>query len=255
MTFGWRTVSALESDIQYRFSIVGLNNRHSSGSGGRIRQLLNASWRETREITAMALDGGYLQRGATTALPVAPPVTGEVYVEVPYPVDAISVHLVLVQKAAGQRWRPLSPTTLPGLYDQQRSSTFGISQRMPKVYALQTIPDGVGQTETAGKVLLAPVPSSGNYSLWYLQGWTDRTADADTIPGAANHIEHAILGTLIKMSQPDSDSQKQAQLWMMERQRIEDLVESRARRMLDGMALEPRNARFDGEDEDWYDSV
>lgn len=254
MTFGWRNMLALEGDIVYRYSIVGLQNRHPTGVNGRVRQLFNASWRETREIQAMALDAGFFQRGASTPLPVAPPVAfpDECYVEVPYPTDAISVVLVLVQKATGQRWVPLSPTTLPGLYDEQRSTTFGTSRRMPRRYALQTLPDGVGQTETAGKVLLAPVPSGGNYAIWYLQGWQDRTADTDTIPGAANHIEHAILGTLLKMCQPDSDSQKQAQIWMMERMRIQELVEARAQRMLDGMALEPRNARFDGEDPDAY---
>jgi hypothetical protein len=255
MTFGWRTMLALEGDITYRFSITGLQNRHGSGVTGRIRQLFNASWRQTREIQAMALDAGFFQRQATLPLPVSPQVSGEVYVEVPYPTDAVSVVLVLVQKATGQRWVPLSQTTLPGLYDEQRSSAFGVSRRMPRRYALQTLPDGVGATEGTGKVLLAPVPAGGNYAIWYSQGWQDRTADTDTIPGAADHIEHAILGTLIKMAQPDSDSQKQAQIWMMERMRIQELVEARAQRMMDGMALEPRNARFDSEDWDAYDDL
>lgn len=256
MTFGWRTMLALEGDITYRFSITGLQNRHSIGVNGRVRQLFNASWRETREIQAMALDAGFFQRGSSTALPTAPPASfsDECYVEVPYPTDAISVVLVLVQKATGQRWYPLDQTTLPGLYDTQRRASYG-GVRMPRKYALQTIPDGVSSTETTGKVLLAPVPTAGRYALWYVQGWQDRTADLDTIPGAANHIEHAILGTLIKMAQPDSDSQKQVQIWMMERQRVLELVEARAQRMLDGMALEPRDARGDGEDPDWFDDL
>ncbi len=256
MTFGWRTVLALEGDITYRFSIAGLQNRHTTGVNGRVRQLFNASWRETREIQAMALDAGFFVRAATLPLPTAPTVTDECYIEVPFPTDAISVCLVVVQRATGQRWKPLDPTSLAGLYDEQRSTPFGNSRRrLPRKYALQSIPDGVGLTETAGRVLLAPVPTGGNYSTWYVQGWQDRTADTDTIPGAANHIEHAILGTLIKMLQPDSDSQKQAQIWMMERARIEGLVEDRAQRMLDGMSQEPRNARFDGEDTDWFDEL
>jgi hypothetical protein len=254
VTFGWRTVTALEGDIVYRYATAGLQNRHPTGVNGRIRQLFNASWRETREIIAMALDGGYFVRGSTLALPVAPPVTGEVYVSVPFPTDAVSVVLVLVQSAAGRRWIPLDPTTLPGLYDTQRSTltSFG-GRRMPRKYVLQSIPDGVGSTETAGQILLAPIPTAGNYAVWYVQAWADRTANNDTIPGMANHIEHAILGTLIKMAQPDSDSQKQVQIWMMERARIENLVEERAKRILDGMAMEPRDARYDGEDEDWSD--
>jgi len=256
MTFAWRTMLAIEGDITYRYSITGLQNRHPTGVNGRVRQLFNASWRETREIIAMALDGGYFQRGATAALPTAAPFTGECYVEVPFPVDATSVVLVVVQRAAGQRFYPISPTTLPGLYDEQSySQLLGAGARMPRKYALQTIPDGVGSTETTGKVLLAPVPSGGNYALWYLQAWQDRTADTDTIPGMANHIEHAILGTLIKMAQPDSDSQKQVAIWMTKMADIQTLVEARAQRMLDGMAMEPRDARYDGEDPTWYDQL
>jgi hypothetical protein len=256
VTFGWRNMAALEGDCVYRYSIAGLPQRHSLGSGGRIRQLINASWRETRELTAMALDGGYGVRAATLTLPTAPAVTGEIYATIPFPTDAVSVVLLVVQRATGTRWIPLDPTTLPGLYDTQRFTLTQLGRaRLPRKYALQSIPDGVGQTETAGQLLLAPVPTGGNYAVWYLQGWQDRTNDTDTIPGMANHVEHAILGACIKMAQPDADSQKQAQIWMMERQRIEAFVTERAQRVLDGMAMEPRDARGDGEDEDLWQEL
>lgn len=253
MTFGWRNMLAIEGDITYRFSIAGLPNRHSTGSAGRVRQLFNACWRETREIIAFANDGGYLIRSATTALPTTAAVVGEAYVEIPWPVDAIAVYGVRCQ-VNGVRWYPLKRVPFAAMHDFQYDGLFAgyAPNRGPIAYTTRIIPDGVGQTETAGQIMVMPVPTSGSYALWYLQGWQDRTADADTIPGMADHIEHAILGTLIRMSQPDSDSQKQVQIWMMERTRIEELVTARAMKLEAGIPVEARDARRDGYDPDYW---
>lgn len=255
MTFAWRNMVAIEGDIVYRFSIGGVTLRHSIGTTGRVRQLFNASWRETRELVAMAADGegAYLIRGATTPLPTAAAVTGEAYAEVPWPVDAVAIAGVrcLVN---GTRWYPLQRVSFSAIHDfQLETGLVGYSpNRGPMAYAARLIPDGVGAVETAGQLMLAPVPVSGSYAVWYLQGWADRTADADTIPGQANWIEHAILSTCIRMAQPDSDSNKQVQIWMAERARIEDMITARAQKMAGSLPLEPRNARFDGIDIDRY---
>lgn len=254
MTFGWRAMLAIEGDITYRFSISGVTSRHTIGVNGRVRQLFNAAWRETREIVAMASDGSYLLRTATLTLPVTPAVTGEVYAEVPFPTDAIAIYGVrcLVNPP---RWYPLRRISFSAIHDFQSEGLNGVGYnpvRGPIAYCTRLIPDGVGSVETAGTIMLAPVPVGGSYALWYLQGWQDRTADTDTIPGMADWIEHAILGTLIKMSQPDGDSQKQTQIWMMERNRIQDLIESRAMKLDAGLPLEPRDARGDGYDPDLF---
>lgn len=255
MTFGWRNMLAIEGDIGYRFSINGVSLRHSQGTTGRLRQLFNAAWRETREIVAMASDGegAYLVRGATTALPVVAAVTGEAYAEIPWPVDAVAIAGVRCLVNA-PRWYPLKRVSFNAIHDFQYTATFAgyNPSRGPMAYASRLIPDGVGSTETPGQIMIAPVPVSGSYALWYLQAWQDRTADSDTFPGMADWIEHAILGTLIKMAQPDSDSQKQAQMWMIERNRIEVLITSRAQKLHDGLPLEPRDARGDGFDYNPY---
>lgn len=256
MTFGFRTMLALEGDLAYRFSISGVTSRHSIGTGGRLRQLFNACWRETRELIAFASDGSYLVRSATLALPTTAAVVGppaETYSEIPWPTDAVAVYGVRCN-VSGTRWYPLKRVSFAAIHDFQYEGLFAgyAPNRGPIAYATRLIPDGVGNTETAGQIMVMPVPTSGNYALWYLQGWQDRTADTDTIPGMADHIEHAILGTLIRMAQPDGDSQKQVQIWMAERQRIEDLVTSRAMKLEAGLPLEPRNARGDGYDPDFW---
>lgn len=255
MTFGWRNMLAIEGDITYRFSIGGVVLRHSIGTTGRVRQLFNASWRQTRELVALASDGegAYLVRSATLTLPFTAAVAGEAYAEIPWPTDAIGIGGVrcLVN---GTRFYPLKRVSFNAIHDFQfDNGLVGYAPNNgPIAYASRVIPDGVGSTETAGAIMIAPVPVSGSYALWYLQGWADRTADADTIPGMADWIEHAILGTLIKMSSPDGDSAKQLPLWISERQRIEDMITARAQKMAGSLPLEPRDARGDGFDFDRY---
>lgn len=245
---------ALEGDVTYRFSVSGVSARHSVGVNGRVRQLLNASWRETREIIAMASDGSYLQRTATLTLPIVAAVSGEAYAEVDFPVNAVAIYGVRCLVNA-PRWYALRRISFTAIHDFQSQGLNGIGFNPtsgPIAYCTRLIPDGVGSTETAGKIMIAPVPVSGSYALWFLEGWTDRTADADTLPGMADWIEHCILGALIKMAQPDGDSQKQVQMWMIERNRIEALITSRAQKLDAGMPLQPRDARMDGYDVDLY---
>lgn len=261
MTFGWRNMLAIEGDIKYRFSIGGEAQRHSDGTAGRIRQLFNANWRTTRELVALASDGegAYLIRGATTTFAsvgaTAAAVTGEAYAEIDWPTDAVAIGGVrcLVN---GTRWYPLRRKSFNAIHDFQSEDTFGgyNAQRGPVAFASRLLPDGSGSTETAGKIMIAPVPVGGSFAIWYLQGWTDRTADADTIPGMANWVEHAILGTLMMMAQPDADSQKQFGMWEKAQKKIEDQITARAQKLNDGLPLEPRDARGDGYDDDLYRS-
>lgn len=253
MTFGWRTVALLEGDVLHRFSGSGLTQRHTIGSNGRVRQLMNASWRQVREIAAFAMDpaGSYTTRTATLTLPTTAAVTGETYARLDFPTDAIGVYAVRCLFNAGERWKRLRRMSLDALLDVQNVTTSGYrSQPRPVGYHVAKLPDGVGQTETAGDIFIAPIPTSGSYALWYLQGWQDRTNDLDVIPGAADHIEYMILDTCIKMAQPDSDSNKQLQTWMMERARIKDAIEDRGLNV-DAGPIEPRDARGDGDEDYW----
>jgi hypothetical protein len=249
MTFGWRTLVSIEGDIGYRFSISGVTQRHSVGVTGRVRQLFNESWRELRELVAFASDGAYLQRTAAQALPVVAAVTGDVYAEIPWPTDAVSIYAVrcLVN---GTQWYSLKRIPFSGLLDYQYQGLFtGFApNRGPIAFCTRIIPDGAANVETAGAIMLVPIPLSGTYVLWYLQGWADRTADTDTFPGLADFHEWAILNTLVKMSQPDGDSNKQVQIWMAERERVEGLITCRAQKLEAGLPMEPRDARSDGYD-------
>ncbi len=177
----------------------------------------------------------------------------EVYAEVDFPTDAIAIYGVRVN-VNGSRWYPLKRIPFGAIHDYQFLPTFSgfAPNRGPIAYTTRILPDGVGSTETVGKIMILPIPTSGNYAVWYLQGWADRTADTDTFPGMADFHEWAILNTCIKMAQPDGDSAQQVQLWMLERQRVEGLITARAMQFEDGLPIEPRDARGDGYDPDFW---
>lgn len=255
MTLGFRTMLQLEGDITYRFSIGGVTARHSLGSGGRVRQLFNGSWRQMREVVSLASDGSYLTGTTPAALPLVAAVTGDVYAEIDWPLDAVGIYGVRVQTLPTTgRWRNLKRIPFAAFTDYQLSDLVFPNSRGPVGYCARLLPDGVGAVETVGKIMIVPVPTAGNYRLWYLSAFADRTADTDTFNGLAEFYEWAILQTCIKMLSPDADSQKQYAMWTNERQRVEDLIIARAKRF-ESDAVEPRDARYDGyEDAGWFNS-
>jgi hypothetical protein len=248
----------LEGDIIYRYSISGVSARHTSA---RIRQLFMESWRQLREIVALASDGSYLVGTTPAALPIVAAVTGDVYSEVDWPLDAIGVYGVRVQRQTNGRWYPLRRVPWVAFQDFQSDQLFGAfsQQQGPVGYCSRFAPDGGGTsaaTETAGKVMIFPVPQGGNYRLWYLQAFADRIADTATFNGFAAFHEWAILHTCIKMLGPDADSKKVYAMWDNERRIARELIEARALNFEPGQAIEPRDGRDDGYDgSGWRDAL
>jgi hypothetical protein len=250
MTYQFRALSDIEDDIEHRYSIAGVAARHPSA---RIRQLFNVAWQETREIVALAGDGSWLKATTTASLPTSAAVTDETYAEIDWPIGAVGVYGVRVQIGSG-RWYPLKRIPWAAYQDYQYSGFFESlsSARNPVAYIPRILPEGGTATESVGKVMIVPVPTSGSYRLWYLEAWAPQTGDTFQFAGHSEFIEHAILGTLIKMLQPDGDMNGQYGIWSKERERIEARIESRARRLDGGTSMEPRDARGDGIDpEQW----
>ena len=249
-------MSDIEGDIRYRFSISGVDARHSST---RIRQLWNVGWQELRELVAIHNDGSYLTPtppatfasvSATTAA-----ATGEVYSEISWPLDAVGVYGVRV--LTGTRWYPLKRIPWAAYQDYQYEGFLETitGRRGPVAYIPRLIPSGVGSTETVGKIMILPVPVSGSFRLWYLQAWAPLTADTDKFSGHAEFIEWNIHNVLLKMLSPDGNSGDQFSMWKDALARCQDRIETRARRMDSGNSSEPRDARGDGHDPDlWGES-
>jgi hypothetical protein len=249
MTFQFRRWGDLLEDIRYRFSIGGVKARHPPN---RINQLHNVSWQQTRHIVSLAEDGTFLTPTSALALPTTPVITGEAYAEVDWPIPAVRVYGVRVQVTASSKWYPLKRIPFSALHDYQYASIMEGYRRQPgpMAYCGREIPKASEATEVAGKVMILPVPTSGLYRLWYMEAWQPQVEDDDLFPGHEEWHEYAIYSTLIKMLGPDADSKKMYPIWDMERKEARSQIEATAKRLQDGMAIEPRDARGDGYDPD-----
>lgn len=252
MTFQYRTMLQLEQEVQFRYSVSGVTQRFTSGSGGRIRDMLNISWQKLRELIALASDGSYLLGTTPANLPIVAAVTGEVYAEIDWPLDAIAIYGVRVK--VNQNWYPLKRAPWSAYQDEQIESLFPAwsSTKGPIAYTPRLIGTNAVSTETVGKIMIWPVPTSGVYRLWYLQAWAPQTADAATFPGTAAFHEWAVLDTLCMMVQPDGNARKQYELFALERQKSEERIVARASQFDNGLAITARDGRFDGQDPDYY---
>ena len=250
MTAQFTTLGNLVGDVQYRYAAAGLTSRHSAA---RIKQLLNISHRTAREHVAMASDGSFLDATDPANLPTTATVSGEVYSEVDWPVNAVGVYGVRVKTA--QRWYPLKRVPFGAYQDYQLSSYLEqiIGAPGPAGYTSRLIPDSDDSTltqENAGKVMIFPVPSGGVYRLWYLKAWVERTGDTDVMPGHSTMTEFEVWDTMIKMLSPDANSRGLYTIWDKERQSCLEMMRARAVSQNSGDAMEPRDARYDGQDWD-----
>jgi hypothetical protein len=247
----FRRLGDIEADIRYRYSIGGVKARHDSA---RIRQLWNISWQHLREIVSMSAEGAYLEATAPANLPVVAAVTGEVYAEIDWPIDAVAIMGVRVRVVSSGRWYPLKRIPWAAYQDYQYANFIDTFRHQPGpiAYIARKIQDGIETTETPGKIMILPVPTGGTYRLWYLPAWTPQVEDDDTFSGHAAWFEWCLYDVLVKMLGPDADSKKNYAMWSIERDGARALIESRANRLVDGDAMEPRDARGDGFDFDGW---
>lgn len=249
MSYQFRPLSDLIGDITYRFSIGGVKNRHPAD---RIKRLWNTSWSQLRTHVSLANDGTFLEATAPASLPIVAAISGEAYAEIAWPLDAARIYGVRVQRDAASRWYPLKHVAWSAFHDFQYFSEVDPyrTQRGPVAYCTRTIPKGVETVETTGSIMIMPIPRGGRYRLWYMQAWQPQLEENDLFSGHDEWFEFAIYNTLIKMLSPDADSRKIYPQWVAERSAALDLITASAQRLDDGMAIEPRDARFDGDDFD-----
>jgi hypothetical protein len=239
-------LSAIVDQIQYRANVDGYEQRHPDAT---IKELWNISWQELREMVSFLEDGTFLQQTTPAALPTTA-VTNEDYVVVDWPVNAVSIFGVRVK--TNDKWRPLKPLPTAALHDYQYNDLWDTTSRSPVGYILKTIPFAVTTTETAGKIMIVPVPSSGSYSVWYLEAWTPLTGDTDRVSGHAAWIEWSVWQTVIKMRAKDGQQDATYRIAVAERDKAEERIKERAARLSDGLSMEPRDARGDGYEQDGW---
>lgn len=251
----FRRLQDIQDDITYRFSVGGVKARHKSPT---IRRLFNFCWAQTREIVSNSNDGTYLEATGILTLPVVPAIAGEAYAELPWPTNASRIFGVRCRSTAASKWYPLKRIPWSAHHDYQwdRLLTTWGEQRGPRGYCSRALPKATETTSTTGNIMVVPVPLAGDYRLWYLESWAPQVEDDDLFAGEAVWFEYAYYCTMIKMLGPDADAKKQYPQWSVERAEARAYIEKFADKLEDGMPLEPRDARCDGDDpENGWDNL
>lgn len=129
---------------------------------------------------------GLLEWSTPAALPTAPPVTGQNYLEVSWPTGAVSIHGVDVNygsSGSGARWGALDTMVLA-----ERRRWYG-TQGPPQAFLIRTLPRETRPSSTAldtntGKIQIFPASTLGlEYQVIYLPEFPPLTAEAHLVHG------------------------------------------------------------------------
>lgn len=210
-----KTVAQILTLAQQLAGIEGQTDRHPDASEGV--PFFNEAMRRLRmKLADIGIQGLTEPTTGVLSLPVAPPITGERYLEIDMPDGAVAVYGV--DLLINGEWEPLRP----GSFAQRRDYQV-LGARYPTHWLLRALPRENGLTLTAGKIMLFPntTTPSVNYRVWYLPAWVDITNTAHLVYG--HDSWHAwIVQEMVRMySQKDDDSEntlqealrKQAELW------------------------------------------
>lgn len=188
--------------------IVGQLTRHPDAD---ITTDLNMSFRTMRDIVSSCGSPVFLEPTAPAALPTAPPLAGEQYVEVDWPLNYTAIYGVdVLQQGNWQRLRQADFSQLRTLSpdaNQYYELDFYTPPLAPFYWCIRKVPTAVTTVATVGKLMIFPVPSGAqSYRLWGLEIFDD-ISTTSLFPGHSNWHEWMILDTAIKRVIRDSNQQ------------------------------------------------
>lgn len=169
------------------------------------------SYRELRTLASNSRWSTFLKTTGALTLPVVAAVAGENYAALPVPVDCTQVRKVELN--FGSIWDPIEEV---GLGQLRMFTTNTAQRRGPFAWCLldqgvQATTVGNDGTADPGVIALAPLPSAGQYQIWYLPEFANLTADsgAGGFFAYANddQLEYHVWATVTKILISDNDSQ------------------------------------------------
>jgi hypothetical protein len=164
----WKTRVSVLCDIVGQ---VGTGNtfRHQTSY---VDEIADETYRRTRgEVTRRGFKE-FLTRGATAALPTTAAITGEQYATVAYPTGATHIRgFDVLESGIWRRLKHLDGWCERRDHQDSNVSVFADSLRP---YAWDVLSHGSVATTvlTAGTIAIFPIPTSGDYAIWYLPEWT-----------------------------------------------------------------------------------
>jgi hypothetical protein len=197
-----RTLTLLRDDLRDRADVQGMTVRHTDAE---LNRYLLQSARGLRAWLTSAGFSGFLEGTSPTALPTSPPTTGEAFLEVAWPSDAISIHGVDVNTG---------PTTTGKWYEldaiqfAKRRDYSGLVGCQPEAFLIRTLPkETPAATLSAGAIQIYPLSTLGlTYRIWYLPELPELTTDAHVFQGFdGDWIEWILWDAAIKVLYKDLD--------------------------------------------------
>lgn len=240
-----RTVTELIADLRDRADIEEMTVRHTDA---RLARYITQSCRALRaELTAAGFSG-LLDWTSPTALPTAPPVTGENFLEVAWPSAAVEIlgFDVNLGTGAGSRWYPLRRMSIG-----ERRDYFG-TQGHPEGFLIRTVPKEDTPADTAlsdGAIQVYPNSTLGlEYRIQYLPAFPELAAS----PGTAvvqgfdgDWIEWVLWDAAVKVAYKDDEDDQGAGLYVKattERDRVKARIVTNINRVNRAGPIVPRRA-------------
>lgn len=156
-----------------------------STSGGRhpdadLIPLINDSYRSLRDLVMSYGYTLFLVRGTTTALPTTAVETNERYAVITTSVTLNQIKAIHT-RVSPDDWRELPEVPFLQLRDVARRRFRGVADaaRRPLAWCWLSAGSVSGSTFTGGQIAIAPVPTSGDYSIWSMPEWTNITSSTD----------------------------------------------------------------------------
>lgn len=203
----YTTLGEIKAAAIYRGDLEGITDRHPSFS---LNYEANASMRTLRLKMANNDVVAVMTTTALLALPVVAALSGAAYwSEIPWPVDAVSIHGLDVLISG--EWDSITKGVLEQRNLFRRRSRNGelFHSSSGAMWCEKSLPQS---SAAAGVLMLFPVPTAGQYILWYLSQWVDIVTDTSEFPGQEAWIQWVIWDLTVKALIRDEGQTTQAQL-------------------------------------------
>lgn len=172
-----------------------------------VNGILNDSFRSLRAFVTARRFNLYKLSTTAAALPVVPPVTGETYAEIPWPITATDILGVDVLLTTGYGWFPLEPVEWDERRNFIQSPLFGSNMYSPTAFSVVSQGTVAGAVYTTGTIALFPLPAAGSYKVWFLPEHVDVTVDANLyLFGDEDWAQWVIWEGVRRIAARDNDS-------------------------------------------------
>lgn len=175
--------------------------RHTST---QIRQHMNESWQQLREIVTEAGDLTYVANTSTST--GVGPDTGKSYGLLAIPAAACRIHAIDITVPGRSRPRSLTPASFT---ERNEFGTDNAVVGTPHSFAVFSIGAESGASVGNGWIALLPAPNVVYpVTIYYLPAWTDITNDAHVFDGFAGWDDWMAWDVVIKLASKDNDMAK-----------------------------------------------